>query len=77
MERNRKRLAELELRLVQIGHDIARISDRITEIDLTSDDPRDELRRAFTRKRYLMGEKLLVERELIEMRHEVVFEDEQ
>lgn len=75
MERNKRRMADLEMRVVQIDHDIARISDRITELDLTSEDPRDELRRAFTRKRYLMGEKLLVEKELIELRHELVFED--
>lgn len=75
MERDHRRIATLEKQLRMIEHDLARVSDRILEIDMGDDCYQDELKRAFTKKRGLLKEKLQLEIKMIEMKHEVSLED--
>lgn len=64
-------MAQIEARIAEIDHDLARIQDRINEIDINNEVDGDELRRAFTRRRYLLADRLEAQLQLIELRHEV------
>ncbi|CAB5220321.1 hypothetical protein UFOVP235_37 [uncultured Caudovirales phage] len=75
MERDHRQIATTKKKLAMIEHDLARVSDRILEIDMGDNCYEDELKRAFTKKRGLLKEKLQLEIQLIEMRHEVSLED--
>jgi hypothetical protein len=75
MERDHRTIATLKKKLAMIQHDLDRVSDRILEIDMGDSCYEDELKRAFTKKRGLLKEKLNLEIQLIELRHELVLEE--